>query len=96
SRLQTNKRLSECPRDHLLQFKDRYLEWLWILKRQHEGETVKEIKADDRTDSFSSERKLELSKWDFARWDSNNDGLWFSQEFNKIIDSLIYIEPCIY
>lgn len=78
--------------DHLLQFPERYVEWMYVARERANNP---QFQLDDRIDSMNRNRQLELVKWEFNRRDLTIDGKLDEQEKALLMEELVY-EDCSY
>ncbi|XP_032233454.1 testican-2 [Nematostella vectensis] len=94
-RQSSGQNVSECARDNLLQFGERYLEWILISRRRLVNRYY-QVKESEKGHNLPPDMRKELAQWEFDRVDFNRDGVLSGREINSIIGPLLFHERCIY
>lgn len=82
-----------CPNDALLQFPNRYLEWLMIAR---EKSFDRNFQLTDRVDSLNDEQRKTILRWEFDLLDKDKNLYVDQDELLRIRETLGPMEPCIY
>ncbi|XP_031575214.1 SPARC-like [Actinia tenebrosa] len=88
---ETNAVGGGCPLDRLLDFHDRYLDWLRIA--YEEAKNLKmELYQEARLESLIDQERKKLIEWEFTSRDTNKNGILDVSEMKVMVDER---EPCM-
>lgn len=92
--VQGPKAVASCPIDQLVQFHDRYMEFIFVAREREANPDFK--MGDKRIDSLTDVEKTDIILWEFKSRDLNKNNIIEPREIEMIMDPLLEVEHCVY